>query len=171
MLGHRAFKEPSRNPELKVSFRYLRAFARKDCPIFQEHSPLAGIDTFAGKPRNRGVIAEKDFNHVPRRILMIRKIVLLASAGVLAASVATAQNTPPPGNVNPGSTNSGAEQSGAENQPRSTGGQRGGTTGSGMTAPSPKAGGSTQNGINANVKPSSKESGSEPAGEPAGQRR
>ena len=52
---------------------------------------------------------------------MIRKIALLATAGVLAASVASAQ-TPPPGNVNPGSTKSGAEQTGAPNQPRSQNG-------------------------------------------------
>lgn len=102
---------------------------------------------------------------------MIRKIALLATAGVLAASVATAQTTPPPGNVNPGSMKSGAEESGAENQPRSTGGERGSTTGSGVTAPAPRTDGANQDGINANVKPSSKESGAEPAGEPANQRR
>ena len=105
---------------------------------------------------------------------MIRKIAMLATAGMFVASVAAAQvDRPPPGNVNPGSMNSGAEQSGAENQPRSSGGERGstGTTGSGMTAPAPRGGASTQDGINANVKPSSKESGSEPAGEPANQRR
>jgi hypothetical protein len=104
---------------------------------------------------------------------MIRKVAMLATAGIFVASVAVAQvENPPPGNVNPGSMKSGAEESGAENQPRSTNnGGRMGTTGSGMTAPAPRTGGSTQDGINANVKPSSTESGSEPAGEPAGQRR
>lgn len=106
---------------------------------------------------------------------MIRKIAMLTTAGMFVASVAAAQvERPAPGNVNPGSMNSGAKQSGAENQPRSPGGERGGTigtTGSGMTAPAPRSGASTQDGINANVKPSSQESGSEPAGEPAGQRR
>jgi hypothetical protein len=106
---------------------------------------------------------------------MIHKIAILATAGMFVASVATAQvERPAPGNVNPGSLNSGAEQSGAENQPRSPGGERSrGTTGSGVTAPAPRGSnsGSTRDGINANVKPSSQESGSEPAGEPAPQRR
>ncbi len=43
--------------------------------------------------------------------------------------------------------------------------------GSGVTAPAPRTDGANQDGINANVKPSSKESGAEPAGEPANQRR
>jgi hypothetical protein len=59
---------------------------------------------------------------------MIKKIAMIGAAGLLAMSVASAQNNPPPGNVNPGSMKSGAEQSGAENQPRSRGDQRG-TTG------------------------------------------
>lgn len=102
---------------------------------------------------------------------MIRKIALVATAGLLATGVAFAQNSPPPGNVNPGSQKSGAEESGAPNQPRSRDGmqQQRGTTGSGMTAPSPRA--TKDQGINANTNPASKESGSEPAGEPANQRR
>jgi hypothetical protein len=47
----------------------------------------------------------------------------LIAAAALASSLfvasASAQNNPPPGNVNPGSMNSGAEESGAESQPRS----------------------------------------------------
>lgn len=50
---------------------------------------------------------------------MNRTIAILATAGLLAASGAYAQNSPPPGNVNPGSMQSGAEQTGAPNQPRS----------------------------------------------------
>ena len=101
---------------------------------------------------------------------MIKKIAILATAGVFMASGASAQtNTPPPGNVNPGSMQSGAEASGAENQPRSTGGGTTGTgMGSGATAPAPGVNsGSTRDGINANVKPSSQDSGSEPAGQAA----
>lgn len=106
---------------------------------------------------------------------MIRKIALLASAGLFAATVASAQ-TPPPGNVNPGSMKSGAEQSGAPNQPRSphgsmngsmNGGAMKGTTGAAPRMDRP----STRDGTNATVKPGSHESGSEPAGEPAPQRR
>ena len=67
---------------------------------------------------------------------MINKIALIGAASLLASGIASAQNNPPPGNVNPGSMKSGAEQSGSENQPRSgqmgtTGGQTG-TTGSGV---------------------------------------
>ena len=55
---------------------------------------------------------------------MNRTIATLA-AGALAVAFAvapaTAQNLPPPGNVNPGSLNSGAEETGAENQARSWG--------------------------------------------------
>jgi hypothetical protein len=54
---------------------------------------------------------------------MIRTRIALVAAAALASSLfavpASAQNNPPPGNVNPGSLNSGAEESGAENQPRS----------------------------------------------------
>jgi hypothetical protein len=53
--------------------------------------------------------------------MMINKIAIIAAAGLLTMSVASAQNTPPPGNVNPGSMNSGAEQTGAPNQARSYG--------------------------------------------------
>ncbi len=61
-------------------------------------------------------------------------LALLATASLLAANVASAQNQlPPPGNVNPGSPNSGAEDSGAEDQPRSYEG----TTGSGIYSPAP----------------------------------
>jgi hypothetical protein len=106
---------------------------------------------------------------------MIRKIALLAGASLFAVGIAAAQ-TPPPGNVNPGSMDSGAEQTGAPNQPRSPGVNNPGTRNPGAmrgtTGAAPKAGTSRQDdGINANVKPSSKESGSEPAGEPANQRR
>ena len=107
---------------------------------------------------------------------MIRKIALLATAGVLAASVASAQ-TPPPGNVNPGSTKSGAEQTGAPNQPRSqnggmqNGGAMKGTTGAAPRMQDGMSGPATRDGTNATVKPGSQESGSEPAGEPAPQRR
>ena len=100
---------------------------------------------------------------------MIRKIALLATAGLLAASVASAQ-TPPPGNVNPGSTKSGAEQTGAPNQPRNgamNGGAMNGTTGAAPRMDDT----ANRDGTNATVKPGSQESGSEPAGEPAPQRR
>jgi hypothetical protein len=54
---------------------------------------------------------------------MNRTRISLIAAAALASSLfavsASAQNYPPPGNVNPGSLNSGAEESGAENQPRS----------------------------------------------------
>ena len=54
---------------------------------------------------------------------MNRTRIAFVAAAALASSLlsvpASAQNLPPPGNVNPGSTNSGAEESGAENQPRS----------------------------------------------------
>lgn len=59
---------------------------------------------------------------------MFKTIATIGAAGLLAMSVASAQNSPPPGNVNPGSMKSGAEQSGAPNQPRSRGEQPG-TTG------------------------------------------
>ena len=49
-------------------------------------------------------------------------IAAAALASSLLAAPASAQNSPPPGNVNPGSMNSGAEESGAPNQPRSSGG-------------------------------------------------
>ncbi len=49
----------------------------------------------------------------------ISLIAAAAFASSLLAVPASAQNYPPPGNVNPGSLNSGAEESGAENQPRS----------------------------------------------------
>ncbi len=57
---------------------------------------------------------------------MNRKFIALSAAAALATTFAiapaSAQNAPPPGNVNPGSLNSGAEQTGAPNQPRSTAG-------------------------------------------------
>jgi hypothetical protein len=49
----------------------------------------------------------------------ISLVAAAALASALFAGSASAQNYPPPGNVNPGSLNSGAEESGAENQPRS----------------------------------------------------
>lgn len=51
-----------------------------------------------------------------------RASIAVAAAALMAliAVPASAQNLPPPGNVNPGSINSGAEQSGASNQPRSS---------------------------------------------------
>ena len=103
---------------------------------------------------------------------MIRKIALLATAGLLAASVASAQ-TPPPGNVNPGSTKSGAEQTGAPNQPRSqNGGAMNGGAMNGTTGAAPRMDGTAnRDGTNATAKPGSQESGSEPAGEPAPRRR
>ena len=81
----------------------------------------------------------------------------LIAAAALASSLfvasASAQNNPPPGNVNPGSTQSGAEQTGAPNQPRSGNyGAIKGTTGSGISSPDT---GITNDGTNANVKPSS----------------
>ena len=63
------------------------------------------------------------------------KIALIAATSLIAVSVASAQNAPPPGNVNPGSMKSGAEPSGAENQPRSKGDQMG-TTGAAPAKPS-----------------------------------
>ena len=54
---------------------------------------------------------------------MTKTIATLTAAAALTLSLlavpASAQNNPPPGNVNPGSLNSGAEESGAEDQPRS----------------------------------------------------
>jgi hypothetical protein len=53
----------------------------------------------------------------------MNRTVTTLTAGALAAACAigsaTAQNLPPPGNVNPGSLRSGAEQTGAPNQARS----------------------------------------------------
>ena len=84
---------------------------------------------------------------------MIRTMALAATAAIIAASAAQAQNAPPPGNVNPGSIQSGAEQTGAPNQPRSGNyGAIKGTTGSGISSPDT---GITNDGTNANVKPSS----------------
>lgn len=84
---------------------------------------------------------------------MIRTIAIAATAAIIAGSAAQAQNASPPGNVNPGSTQSGAEQTGAPNQPRSGNyGAIKGTTGSGISAPDT---GMTNDGTNANVKPSS----------------
>ncbi|HWV52723.1 hypothetical protein [Pseudorhodoplanes sp.] len=55
----------------------------------------------------------------------MNRLITTLTAGALAAGFAiapaSAQNLPPPGNVNPGSLNSGAEDTGAENQPRSFG--------------------------------------------------
>ena len=64
---------------------------------------------------------------------MFAKSAIIGGLTLLSASIALAQNAPPPGNVNPGSQQSGAEPSGATNQPRSQGEQPG-TMG---TAPKP----------------------------------
>ncbi len=103
---------------------------------------------------------------------MIRTFALAATAALIAASAAQAQNAPAPGNTNPGSMQSGAEQTGAPNQPRSQNqGAIKGTTGSGISSPEQRGMDGAQDGTNATIKPGSKESGAEPAGEPAPQRR
>jgi hypothetical protein len=78
---------------------------------------------------------------------------LAATAAIITACAAQAQNAPPPGHLNPDSMQSGAEQSGAPNLPRSGNyGAIKGTTGSGISAPDT---GTTNDGTDANVKPSS----------------
>lgn len=82
---------------------------------------------------------------------MLKRIAMIGAAGLLAMSVASAQNNPPPGNVNPGSMKSGAEQSGAPNQPRSRG-DRNGTTGA---APSERGAPGTGQNMQMNSSPDS----------------
>lgn len=64
-------------------------------------------------------LADIASRQLKRDFMMINKIAVIAAASLLTMSVASAQNAPPPGNVNPGSMKSGAEQTGAPNQPRS----------------------------------------------------